>query len=349
MGEGRIGLKDGKTEKVQCRATYFVNPAGNELKQNIRCASASGKIEVKSLVNATKDGKLNGTWNELVYNLGGEMTGEVTERGLRIVVRAGDLTANMDVIVMNDRQIVEIQFFNSTLRGLTLILKKGSLARRARPCSASTARPSAWPAPAPDCYGVFPARRRAAHGRGHGRHAGALLPARRPRGRSAPDPRPAGPPRRPQRLDRVRSTAPTGRLAHTESPFTHTVVSSSAALAPRRDGGVVGPALRDAEGGGHLRRRVAGRHARRRARAATAASTSSSVGRRRGRRALDHDDDLADAARLSARPRRGSASVAAPHLLVELGQLPGDGDPPLAAERRRRGRRACAARRWGAS
>jgi hypothetical protein len=125
VGEGRLGLTEGKTEKVQCRATYFVNPAGNELKQNIRCASASGKIEVKSLVNASQDGKLTGTWNELVYNLGGEMTGEVTERGLRIVVRAGDLTANMDVIVMNDRQIVEIQFFNSALRGLTLILKKG--------------------------------------------------------------------------------------------------------------------------------------------------------------------------------------------------------------------------------
>jgi len=125
VGEGRLGLKDGKTEKVQCRATYFVNAAGNELKQNVRCASASGKIEVKSLVNADKEGKLSGTWNELVYNLGGEMTGEVTERGLRIVVRAGDLTANMDVIVMNDRQIVEIQFFNSTLRGLTLMLKKG--------------------------------------------------------------------------------------------------------------------------------------------------------------------------------------------------------------------------------
>ena len=125
VGEGRLGLKEGKTEKVQCRATYFVNPSGNELKQNIRCASASGKIEVKSLVNASKDGKLSGTWNELMYNLGGEMTGEVTERGLRIVVRAGDLTANMDVIVMNDRQIVEIQFFNSALRGLTLILKKG--------------------------------------------------------------------------------------------------------------------------------------------------------------------------------------------------------------------------------
>jgi hypothetical protein len=124
VGDGRLGLKDGKTETVKCRATYFVNPSGDELKQNIRCASASGKIEVKSTVNA-KDGKLSGTWNELVYNLGGEMTGEVTEKGFRIAVRAGDLTANMDVIVMNDRQIVEIQFFNSTLRGLTLVLTKG--------------------------------------------------------------------------------------------------------------------------------------------------------------------------------------------------------------------------------
>ncbi len=124
VGEGRIGMGEGKVESVKCRATYFVEGTGDQLKQNIRCASAGGKVEVKSEVLA-KDGKLSGTWNELVYNLGGDMTGEVTQRGFRIVVRSGDLTANMDVIVMNDRQIVEIQFFNSSLRGLTLILKKG--------------------------------------------------------------------------------------------------------------------------------------------------------------------------------------------------------------------------------
>ena len=32
---------------------------------------------------------------------------------------------NMDVIVMNDKQVIEIQFFNSTLIGLTLLMKKG--------------------------------------------------------------------------------------------------------------------------------------------------------------------------------------------------------------------------------
>lgn len=124
IGEGRLGLGEGKIETVKCRATYFVNGTGNELKQNIRCASPSGKIEVKSEVNA-KGGHITGTWNELMYNIGGNMAGEVTERGFRIKVQSDDMTANMDVIVFGDRQMVEIQFFNSSLRGLTLMLKKG--------------------------------------------------------------------------------------------------------------------------------------------------------------------------------------------------------------------------------
>ncbi len=124
VGEGRIGLKDGKTEQVKCRATYFLSDDDGELKQNIRCASASGKIEVKSIV-AHHAGRLSGTWNELIYNLGGELGGEVTPRGFRISVRGSGLTANMEVIVREGRQIVEIQFFDSALRGLTLILQKG--------------------------------------------------------------------------------------------------------------------------------------------------------------------------------------------------------------------------------
>jgi predicted secreted protein len=124
VGEGRLGLKDGKTEQVKCRATYFVSDKADELKQNIRCASASGKIEVKSVVTHAA-GKLSGTWNELIYNLGGELDGEVTPLGFRISVRGSGLTANMEVIVREGKQIVEIQFFDSALRGLTLLLQQG--------------------------------------------------------------------------------------------------------------------------------------------------------------------------------------------------------------------------------
>jgi len=125
-GEGRLRFKDGKQEQVKCRTTYFVSGEGEELKQTIRCASGSGKIEVTSEVKHA-GGKLTGTWVETVYNLNGELAGEVTPRGYRVSVKGADTTpyANMDIIVRDKKQIIEIQFFNETLVGLTLMLSKG--------------------------------------------------------------------------------------------------------------------------------------------------------------------------------------------------------------------------------
>lgn len=125
-GTGRLRFKDGKTEDVKCRATYFVADQGNELKQTIRCASAGGKIELKSLVKHA-DGKLSGDWTEVVYNISGTLEGAVTPRGFRVTVKASEtqLSANMDIIAKDTKQMVEIQFFSETLIGLTLLLSKG--------------------------------------------------------------------------------------------------------------------------------------------------------------------------------------------------------------------------------
>jgi hypothetical protein len=122
-GEGRLGFKDGKAETVTCRATYFAAMDAPGLKQTIRCASPSGKIELKSRLE-DKDGVLTGEWSEEVYNLKGELNGKVTERGLVVTVKGADLDANMDVIVKDNRQIVEIQFHNTSLIGLTLVLTR---------------------------------------------------------------------------------------------------------------------------------------------------------------------------------------------------------------------------------
>ena len=109
---------------MKCRATYFLSDNGVELTQNIRCASASGNVEVKSAIKHNGDA-LSGTWNELIYNLGGDLSGQVTPNGFRISVRGEGLTANMEVIVREGKQIIEIQFFSNTLVGLTLVLSKG--------------------------------------------------------------------------------------------------------------------------------------------------------------------------------------------------------------------------------
>jgi len=124
-GQGRLGFKDGKAETVTCRATYFAATEGPGLKQTIRCASPSGKIELKSQL-AEKDGVVSGEWSEEIYNLKGELQGKTTEHGLVVKVKGPDLDANMDVIVKDNRQIVEIQFHNTSLVGLTLVLTRSS-------------------------------------------------------------------------------------------------------------------------------------------------------------------------------------------------------------------------------
>ncbi len=126
-GEGRLRFKDGKQENVKCRATYFIEGGGNDLKQTIRCASGSGKIEVKGTVRHA-DGKLSGDWTETVYNVTGILDGAVTPRGFRVSIKGTNgttLSANMDIIVKDSKQMVEIQFFSETLIGLTLLLNKG--------------------------------------------------------------------------------------------------------------------------------------------------------------------------------------------------------------------------------
>ena len=125
VGQGRLGFKNGEVENIKCRATYFVENQGSNLRQNIRCASASGKVELKSEIIHEGNGKLNGTWKELLYNLSGQLGGQVTKRGFRIKVVGKDLAAHMEIIVKEARQIVEVHFDSATLIGMTLMLRKG--------------------------------------------------------------------------------------------------------------------------------------------------------------------------------------------------------------------------------
>jgi hypothetical protein len=125
VGEGRLGVKGNPTEQVKCRVTYLYARAGDELKQTIRCASAGGSVEVQSAVSHVA-GKLTGSWKELVRDLSGGLTGTVTPHGFKVKVRGDSLNANMDIVLINARQVIEIQFINNpTLIGLTLVLERG--------------------------------------------------------------------------------------------------------------------------------------------------------------------------------------------------------------------------------
>ena len=60
VGEGRLGVRDNATEQVKCRVTYLLPGPSDQLQQTIRCATASGSIEVRSTV-AHSAGTLSGT------------------------------------------------------------------------------------------------------------------------------------------------------------------------------------------------------------------------------------------------------------------------------------------------
>lgn len=124
-GDGILGFKESKPERVKCRATYLLDPnSTNELKQTVRCATSSGAIEVISNLKENA-GKLTGHWKETIHNFEGDLTGEVTPKGFRIIVKGADITANMDIVVRGNMQAVEIQFVNSSLVGLSMAMKKG--------------------------------------------------------------------------------------------------------------------------------------------------------------------------------------------------------------------------------
>ncbi len=123
-GEGRLGFAEQKFENVKCRVTYLRTGQPGQLKQNIRCASASGNIEVLSELQQNGS-DLSGKWTETVRNMSGELAGQVTPTGFRVEIKGTDLQANMDIMARGPRQLVEIQFHNSTLVGLSLMLVKG--------------------------------------------------------------------------------------------------------------------------------------------------------------------------------------------------------------------------------
>jgi len=124
LGEGRLGLRDGVTESVKCRVTYVVTEHARQVRQTIRCASESGSVEVQSTVMYAS-GTLSGSWKELSRNMSGEVAGRITPTGFKVVIKGSELNANMDIIVKDARQIIEIQFLNSSLLGLTIVLTKG--------------------------------------------------------------------------------------------------------------------------------------------------------------------------------------------------------------------------------
>ena len=125
IGQGRLGFRDGQSETIKCRATYRRAKASNGLRQTIRCATRSGTVEIVSTIRVSGRAR-KGTWKERKYELSGELEGNAVPGGFRVKVLGGELNANMTVVLRGGKQVVEVQFLDGQLLGLTVLLTRGS-------------------------------------------------------------------------------------------------------------------------------------------------------------------------------------------------------------------------------
>ncbi|MEZ5844625.1 MAG: hypothetical protein R3D27_12955 [Hyphomicrobiaceae bacterium] len=106
-GWGSVSLESGESEKVKCVATYFVENGQSDLRQNLRCASASYKIDV--LANLKVAGNaVSGMWQERTNASKGPVTGRIDGNGINVSVKGETFTATMAITTTTCRQSIKI-------------------------------------------------------------------------------------------------------------------------------------------------------------------------------------------------------------------------------------------------
>jgi hypothetical protein len=105
-GWGSIVMNDGSAEQVKCVATYFGKGEAG-LQQNIRCASASFRIDAVANLDV-KDGQVSGRWEERMHSAGGTVSGRTTQEGLNVSIRGQDFSAAMVLTASGCNQSINI-------------------------------------------------------------------------------------------------------------------------------------------------------------------------------------------------------------------------------------------------
>ncbi|KUO62816.1 MAG: hypothetical protein APF80_03825 [Alphaproteobacteria bacterium BRH_c36] len=122
-GWGSVKLTNGATEQVKCVATYFIEKAGSTLDQNLRCASASYKIDAKANYSVTGS-RVSGSWEERTHSAKGEVAGQVTDNHFKLLVKGDTFTANMTMSSSACKQSISITPQGLNVDSISIGLRK---------------------------------------------------------------------------------------------------------------------------------------------------------------------------------------------------------------------------------
>ncbi|MEQ8825776.1 MAG: hypothetical protein RIC14_15530 [Filomicrobium sp.] len=122
-GWGAIRLTNGTTEQVKCVATYFLKNSRRRVDQNLRCASASYKIDAKA-VYQINGRAVTGTWEELSHSAKGDVFGTVSGTGFQLTVRGDTFSAKMVLSSTACKQSINISPRGLNISNISIGLKK---------------------------------------------------------------------------------------------------------------------------------------------------------------------------------------------------------------------------------
>ena len=122
-GSGQIRLDQGQSEAIRCSATYIPRGGGTALGLSLRCASASGRVELRASLTAS-GGRVSGSWEERTYNLSGRVSGSASGGTLRLSITGG-ISGSMTVTTSGSSQSISVRT-DSALKGVSVNLRRSN-------------------------------------------------------------------------------------------------------------------------------------------------------------------------------------------------------------------------------
>lgn len=122
-GGGVLNTSDGQREELRCRATYDVAGSGEQLRLNLRCASASYNFDLASEVEY-RGGAISGSWSEASRNASGTLSGRAAGDHVEASARGDSFSANLSLTTRGGRQTVSIHPQGTNITSVSLVLNR---------------------------------------------------------------------------------------------------------------------------------------------------------------------------------------------------------------------------------
>ena len=122
-GGGVLSTTDGQREQLRCRASYDVAGSGDQLRLNLRCASASYNFDLASEVEY-RGGAISGSWTEASRNASGTLSGRAAGDHVQAAARGDSFSANLSLTTRGGRQTVSIQPVGTNVTSVSLALNR---------------------------------------------------------------------------------------------------------------------------------------------------------------------------------------------------------------------------------